>query len=377
MKSLSRAVAVLALLVATLLPARAWADYTDSSGNIVRWAGGDNVVVTDSNGNTVYSGSATRNSDGSRLLWDGTSNSGSTSGQQVASGVSESSLSGTPSGAIDYSGNYVASTSTGSGTQNGSSSSSPYAGTVYANMQQISVTVGGVTLTGYAGVFVEPSDPLGKGYSVISADSAIGSQLAQNGFQVKDGLVLVTPGASGASMSWTANQTQGSSFTNLSTTQYDWVGGGSIAIDIPRSSGSSGYTPSYSTTYSPAGFDIRGLVAYPEWPATPVGKAVPLVAEVKGNAKQVQAFTAWGGSVALEKQSDGKFRGLLQVPINVRPGVYPLTFEAIIGQSGFPEWPFTVTSLLTVRGAGDTPAGGGSTPTDEPDWWTPPWQQGR
>ena len=124
------ALAALVVLVAALaVPPVALADYVDSSGNIVHWAGGNNIVVTDKNGNTVYSGAGTRSSDGSRLLWNGTSNVGSSSGRQVSSAVTESYLAGKPAGQLGLMGE-TPSASTGttsSGTQRGSSSSSPMA----------------------------------------------------------------------------------------------------------------------------------------------------------------------------------------------------------------------------------------------------------
>jgi hypothetical protein len=103
---------------------------------------------------------------------------------------------------------------------------------------------------------------------------------------------------------------------------------------------------------------------------------VPLVAEVTGTCRQVTAFAGWGGSAVLLPGPDGKFRGVLQVPVNARPGVYPLVFEAVIGQAGYADRLFTVSGVLTVQAQGCGDAGAvPSTPGEEPDWWTPPQHQ--
>lgn len=363
MKRLILAVAA-ALVVALAVQPVALADYVDDNGNIVHWAGGDNIVVTDKDGNVVYVGEGTRRDDG-RLLWSGS-----------GSNYSPPKLDSTYSGALGLRGERLPDGdggSNGSNSQDGSSSTSPYEGTAYAGMQPVTVTVGGQTFTGYANVY----DNASGGFSAIPVTSDIGKLLAESGFEVKDGMVLIHNGAEGATVGWTGGPT-GPSYNNVSNISYTWGSGGTITIDVSPPGGGSYSAPAASTSYAPSyGPDTRKLVGYPEWPVVPVGKAVPLVAEVTGSAKQVQAYSAWGGSAVLEKQPDGKFRGLLQVPINVRPGVYPLTFEARIGQSGYAESLFSVTGMLTVRGSTDTSTGGGTAPADEPDWWTPPWLQGR
>lgn len=359
-----RAAAVLALLAATLLPAPAWADYIDSNGNIVHWAGGNNIVVTDQNGNTVYSGAGVSRSDG-RLVVPGSTGAAPAYDPNTAGPLGLRGETPPPT-SVD---------SAGPGNQGGPSPLSPYAGTTYANMQPVSLTVGGQTLSGYANVY---RDANGGGYSAVPVTSDIGKLLAQNGFQVRDGTVLIHNGAAGATVGWTADPTKGPNANNVSTLNYVWSAGGTITINVSSSGVMSSYSPPTSTSYAPSyGSDTRKLAAYPEQPVVTVGKPAPLVAEVTGNASQVQAFTAWGGSAILKKQSDGRFRGLLQVPVNVRPGAYPLTFEAGISQSGYAESLFSVTGMLTVRALADTGTTGGKAPADEPDWWTPPWLQGR
>ncbi|MBC7338909.1 MAG: hypothetical protein H5U04_03500 [Firmicutes bacterium] len=393
-KALVAAALALVLLLGMAVPVLA--DYTTDDGYTVHWAGGTNIVVTDSSGNVVYEGSGTLTQDSQgndRLIWDGTSNQGSGSGSRVRDSVTQDELERHPSETIGLGGSRPggergsSSSSGSSGAQQSTASTNPYShlGMTYAGMQPVSVTLSdGQEMTGYANCY-EVWDPVQQrsiAYSAIPASSDIGRQLADAGFQVSGGWVLIHYGASGATVGWTPGET-GPSFSMVSARPDEPNPlGGQINITLPSSgrsssSGSSGggsYTPPPSSyVLSP---DTRKLAGYPELPVVKVGGMVPLVAEVTGICRQVTAFAGWGGSAVLEPSADGKFRGVLQVPVNARPGVYPLVFEAVVGQVGYADRLFTVSGVLTVQaqGGGD----GGPVPPapgEEPDWWTPPEYQ--
>jgi hypothetical protein len=265
----------------------------------------------------------------------------------------------------------------------------PYAdlGMTYVDMQPITVTLpNGEKLTGYANVYGKTENGKAIGYSAIPVTSDIGQALADAGFQVRDGWVLIHYGASGAQVGWTPAGHTGTTEANVSYagSQVDSPVGGYINITLSSSgrrssgggsSGGGSYTSQPSPYVPPP--DTRKLTAYPELPVVKVGGMVPLVAEVTGTCRQVTAFAGWGGSAVLLPDSDGKFRGVLQVPVNARPGVYPLVFEAVVGQAGYADRLFTVSGMLTVQAQGGGDAGAvPPAPGEEPDWWTPPQYQG-
>ncbi|MGB9866533.1 MAG: hypothetical protein ACPLPR_01295 [Bacillota bacterium] len=395
----------LCLVLAQVQPALA--DYTTADGHTVTWAGGDNIKVFDSSGNLVYSGSGQQV--GERLAWDGTYNQNqyASSPTQVGQQVTEDWLDSHPATTLGLGG--VTKPSSLSGGSSGGSSVSAYQGagttnpyssiaglenTVYSGVQEISVVLpDGTTVVGGMNVYVQeraygPDDPRSPGYGAVPAESQIGQLLAQAGFQVKDGWVLTdinTPAT--VQTSWTPGTTVGPNQYLVGYGSYNpnppagWEEvGGSLTVVLP-SMPSSQPQPQQSSSGGGSSYvppDVRALMAYPELPVAKVGTMVPLVAAVTGTCRQVNAFAGWGGSAVLVPGADGKLRGVLQVPVNVRPGVYPLVFEAVIGQAGYADRRFTVSTVLTVQAQG----GGDTTPVppaadEEPDWWTPPQYQGR
>ncbi|MHB9020095.1 MAG: hypothetical protein ACYC3G_04510, partial [Minisyncoccota bacterium] len=131
--------ALLLLAALLLVPNIALADYATQDGYTVHWAGGTNVVVTDSSGNTVYQGTgttATTDTGTTRLVWDGTQNVNTAAPQQLTTVTTQYVLS-QPDTIIPVgiTSSTVSQWSTGS--------TSPYAGMNYATM--VPVTVQGST----------------------------------------------------------------------------------------------------------------------------------------------------------------------------------------------------------------------------------------
>jgi hypothetical protein len=475
------------LAVTLLYTGSAMADYKTKDGYTVHWAGGNNIVVTDKKGNTVYEGSGQRTSDGKRLMWDGTSNTKEDGKKKkVSDSVKESDFKnpGYEDRTIGLGGATGGAGKTdSSGTKQSSSLSSPYEGTKYANMQPIYVkTSNGNVVGGYANVYSKDS----KGYSAVPVTSDIGKELLKAGFQVKDGMVLVHNGSSNADVQWVGTSLTGTNPSAVSSIVKDpnIAGGGVILITVNDNGGSSHRRDSDSNSSGGSSggggrvvYDIRALNGYadtsvikaggklsvtaivtgttdkvnvkPDWggivtltsqngytfkgaldvpvdlksgnynivfsasisqppdytakdftaatkvkvvekderslegaPDTPiikVGKALPLTAKVQGTAAQVNAATMWGGTAVLTKQSDGFYRGIMMVPVNTAPGLYQITFEAMISQPpDYPEARYEAKGMVKVAALDEQmPNEGTQNNEDEYDWWNPPWLQGR
>jgi hypothetical protein len=381
------AAVALVLILAVAVCSPALADYQLPDGTTVHHAGGNNIVVTDKDGNTIYSGPGVwaKDSQGNdRLLPPDIS---SQDRDYVLSKTTPTTIG---LGGARPGGESTASSGGGSSTTSakGTGTTNPYAdlGMTYGNMQPISVTLSdGRQLTGYANVYTKFDEEQQRtlGFSAIPMSSEIGRALADAGFQVRDGWVLIHYGAPGAQVGWTRDPgSVGPGFTNVSPgwAENPYPAGGWISITLSSSGGgSSGGRSSYVPPSRPQPYipppDTRKLTAHAELPVVKVGTMVPLVAEVTGTCRQVTAFAGWGGSAVLLPGPDGKFRGVLQVPVNVRPGVYPLVFEAVIGQPGYADLTFSARTMLTVQalasGDQETPPASG----EEPDWWTPPQYQ--
>ncbi|MEW5933651.1 MAG: hypothetical protein AB1816_08725 [Bacillota bacterium] len=385
--------AVLALVLGLAVCMPALADYQLPDGSTVHWAGGNDIVVTDKDGNEIYRGPGVQAKDAQgndRLLPPDLS---SETRDYVLNETTPTTIG---LGGARPGGESSASSGGGSSvpTQTGTAPTNPYAhlGMTYTGMQPISVTLSnGQQMTGYANTY-EVWDAVQQksiGYSAIPVSSDIGQALKNAHFQLDPTgtWVLIHYGAPGAQVGWTPEtESIGPSFANVSSAwpENPNPSGGYINITLPSSGGwssgggSSGgggsYTPQPNPYVPPP--DTRKLVAYPELPVIKVGGMVPLVAEVTGVCRQVMAFAGWGGSAVLEPSADGKFRGVLQVPVNARPGVYPLVFEAVVGQVGYADRLFTVSGMLTVQAQGGGDAGAvPPAPGEEPDWWTPPEYQ--
>ena len=406
---MSRSIVVLGLVLVMVLAvcSSVLADYQLSDGSTVHWAGGDNIVVTDKDGNVTYSGPGDRTKDSQgndRLLPPDLSSGGRdyvlNETTPTTVGLGGAALPVEQPGISSGGGSSVS-------VYQGSDPTNPYADLLgsdyhYTGMQRLELALAdGRTVSGYVNVYENwdpaltggaTTNPYGGGRSAVPAESEIGKTLASAGFQVKDGWVLVDYNVpQGVNTGWERAGTVGPSGEYVSGGPVNQIPGheqhgGTVIIDLTgvtladrggsghsSGSGSSGYAAP-SSGAAPV-VDMRALTAYPEQSVVKVGKVVPLVAEVTGACRQVLASTGWGGSAVLLPGPDGKFRGVLQVSVNVRPGVYPLVFEAVIGQQGYADLLFSARAVLTVQALASGGQEAPRAPGEEPDWWTPPQYQ--
>lgn len=196
--------------------------YYSSNGNAVAWAGGDNIVVFDPNGNRAWEGEGERRPDG-RIIPPADVRDQLGFGVAPAYGIGSPTFFDTGDGGE-------------AGVREGGQSSqaqSPFPNAPdYAGMQPVTLTLAdGRTVEGYANVY---HDADGLGYSAIPATSDLGKGLTRAGFgldQASD-QVFIHNGAPGATIGWDrASGAAGPSLTNLGTT-CEWCTGGLISLQI-------------------------------------------------------------------------------------------------------------------------------------------------
>jgi len=396
----------LAAALSVLAGPLAMADYIDPDGNVVRWAGGNNIIVTDPNGEVIYSGEGVRIGD--RLVMPNLTPEQTAAalqtvsvphlaaGQEAAylaaygSGSSGGTSGSTSSGSSSSSSNYSSSSSNSSDYYS-SVPSSPYPNASYIGMQPVVVTgPDGSTITTYANIYYDPTT--GRYLSAVPSTYSAGSILAQNGFQVSNGMVLLSPSANsqeaGRTVSWsaqvTATDSQGNLLQRLVSAAYGaegyaWGGGGQISINLPPEQQQQATAPVLTSNQyyvpSPGAVpDQRSLAVRTDLPLVRIGGIVVVTATLTGTAEQILLALPWGEVTGMQHQGGPTYTAIVRVPEQQAPGQYPFTVGAMISQPPhYPAQSFigTVQVSFVKKSPGiEIPLQGNQ---DEiPDWWTPP-----
>jgi hypothetical protein len=120
--------------------------------------------------------------------------------------------------------------------------------------------------------------------------------------------------------------------------------------------------------------DKRSLAAELLQPVLGAGSSLVVTAKVNGEADSVRVVTAWGAAVELQRSGD-VYQAVVPVPASLS-GVLPVKVAASISQP--PHYPaklFERNLTLTVKPAWQPGEELPPMPSDNPDWWTPPWAQ--